>query len=187
MTWELGYFYGLFTGGATVGLIGLFVHAGYWERWARRLKGVEGERDAETSRLNRWQLRDDSCAADLERERAARRGLARVVEGLRNDLASAEAFAFAAGRARDYAAVLAERDAAREERDAALAAEAAAVSRANESDAHAANTAQHFDELIAERDAALAKADAINAVHMKVMMGLRDMVRLVEFATKGCA
>ena len=46
MTWELGYFYGLFTGGATVGLIGLFVHAGYWEHWTRRLAAVTGERDA---------------------------------------------------------------------------------------------------------------------------------------------
>ena len=46
MTWELGYFYGLFTGGAAVGLIGLFVHAGYWEHWTRRFAAVTHERDA---------------------------------------------------------------------------------------------------------------------------------------------
>ena len=40
MTWALGYAYGFLSGGAAVGLIGLFAHAGYWERWKRELEGV---------------------------------------------------------------------------------------------------------------------------------------------------
>ena len=82
MTWELGYFYGLFTGGAAVGLIGLFVHAGYWERWTRRFAAVTHERDAETARYRELARRVERLGRDL----AASKAVAAGADGARADL-----------------------------------------------------------------------------------------------------
>ena len=72
MTWELGYFYGLASGGAAGGLIGLFVHAGYWERWTRQLAEAMDERQLAIRAANRWEGRVDDAEAAAARIRIER-------------------------------------------------------------------------------------------------------------------
>ena len=171
MTWELGYAYGLASGGAAVGLIGLFVHAGFWERWGRLTAELRGQRD------------DNYRVAEAERKDA---------DAARRERDEREALMICYRRERDAAAqsllnCVSDCEELEADLDEAEYLRRRAIDRAG----RAIDVATR---VTAERDAALAKADAFGArCHQAVTDrrtaydGLSAVVRLIEATRKGCS